>query len=272
MLAIKESLPKVKRKPFQRSLDAVLAGTYVYSPPPPLSIAHPTGQPADVSPTPSDRAAASAEPTGPASFPKKKKKNDTVNLEDMITKLDPETKAMLDALHARAEASDDPATILMRGVPAGSVCAEWSETEALARTSKFWASNSGKFTDYALSKNVTHATRFVTHSWAPPKDWVEHMGKHAHYGTLKAAELAMVSRDLAEELGVDEDKWRDELTFWIDKVSQRTSSNAPWRDHLVITTTPLTPASSRFQPPPPPPARVRPPHPARPASRSSTSC
>ena len=56
---------------------------------------------------------------------------------------------------------------------------------------KFWASNSGKVmnplptsrfladsrlnlictqvTDYALSRNVTRATRFVTHSWAPPE-------------------------------------------------------------------------------------------------------
>lgn len=158
---------------------------------------------------------APAEEASATTTKKTKAPEKTVDLEDMVTGLDEETVAMLDALHQRAQDSGDPATVLMRGVPAGKVCAEWSDAECLDATSNFWSTNRGKFTDYAKSRNVARATRFVTHSWSPPDDWAEYMGQNCSYGDVKTTELATVSRDLGENLGVDD--WKEEITYWIDK-------------------------------------------------------
>jgi hypothetical protein len=43
------------------------------------------------------------------------------------------------------------------------------------------------------------------------------MGDKAHYGEIKAVELAVVAQDICEYLGKDPKTWQEEVTFWIDK-------------------------------------------------------
>ena len=127
--------------------------------------------------------------------------------------LPPEQKETLDELQISAEASDDPAEVLMKAVPAVEVALDWDNAVQLTATSTFWGTNAGDARDYQRSKHVPLANRFVTHSWSPPNNWEEIMGKDCDYGDVKATELKVVAEDIATQLGC---QWGD-VSFWIDK-------------------------------------------------------
>ena len=138
---------------------------------------------------------------------------------------------------AKAENRNQQATLLMRAVPAKLVAAEWFEARValvgstaagqpevvrvegqLESAEKFWSCSAGNATDYLKSVPVLRATRFVSHAWIQPDNWVEVMGAGCSYGDIKATELAIASRDIAElnEPGSGDD-WGTSVNYWIDK-------------------------------------------------------
>merc|ERR1712232_415535 len=58
--------------------------------------------------------------------------------------------------------------------------------------------------------------RFLSHSWSPPAEWEEVMGKGVLYSEMKATEVCGVAKDLAASLTGDHNKWTD-VQFWVDK-------------------------------------------------------
>jgi len=109
---------------------------------------------------------------------------------------DEEELAKLDVLYEQLPFLSDPSSALMRAVPCGKVAASYDTPEAVRTMSKFWQSNVGSLKDYSLSCPAQEATRFVSHTWQPPSDWEELMGKGVVFAEVKSALLAMAARDL----------------------------------------------------------------------------
>lgn len=86
----------------------------------------------------------------------------------------------------------------------------------LNKASAFWGTKVGRPCDYELSSPVETAHRFVTHSWSAPGNWKDVMGDRCSYADIKAMELYMVAKDIAEEELVADRSWKD-VTFWVDK-------------------------------------------------------
>ena len=74
------------------------------------------------------------------------------------------------------------------------VSSVWFDNERLARASAFWEQNHGRESDFRLSFKAHSATRFVSHSWVEPEDWVQRMGARCRYADVKATELELIAR------------------------------------------------------------------------------
>jgi len=113
---------------------------------------------------------------------------------------DAEQKRVFDELQSFINTCPDPEMVtsrMMRAVPASRVTSEWFELDRLAAASAFWASNHGSAADFALSHKAETATRFISHSWRQPDDWVSRMGTRCRYADVKATELDLIARDLS---------------------------------------------------------------------------
>ena len=122
----------------------------------------------------------------------------------------------LDHLETRVRGHTDPASLLMHAVRAEHVAAEWDNIETMDKASAFWGTKVGSAADYQLSRPSQTAQRFVTHSWSPPGNWKEVMGETCSYADIKAMELYMVAKDIAEDELDEGSSWKD-VTFWVDK-------------------------------------------------------
>ena len=105
----------------------------------------------------------------------------TIHLDAMIDRdeIPQEDLDKLDQLEAQVLAEPTQAGhLLMRSCRAANVAAEWDEEDPLNQAAAFWGSNAGSLADFALSSTTeVGAKRFVTHSWNPPHNWEEVMGK-----------------------------------------------------------------------------------------------
>jgi len=122
----------------------------------------------------------------------------------------------LDRLEARVRSHPCPAELLMKAVSAKHVAAEWDDIDSLDKASGFWETKVGVLADYELSRPASKAHRFVTHSWSPPANWEDIMGKECSYADIKAMELYMVAKDIAEQELDKNSSWED-VAFWVDK-------------------------------------------------------
>ena len=105
----------------------------------------------------------------------------------------------------------DPASVLMRGVPAGQVAAEWTDLKKLKSVRDFWATNAGDWSDWKRATVKGRANRFVSHSWSPPGNWHKIMGDKSDYFEVKATEIAVIAMDLAQN-GQD---WKNDVSLWV---------------------------------------------------------
>ena len=136
------------------------------------------------------------------------------SLDEMVSRshaLPEDVLKELDALQIEVEKLVDPASVLMRGVPAGLVAAEWTDLKGLKGVRDFWAANAGDWRDWKRATVEGRANRFVSHSWSPPRDWHKQMGAHSDYFEVKATEVALVAMDLAQS-GQD---WKSSVSLWV---------------------------------------------------------
>eukprot|EP00438_Fugacium_kawagutii_P019159 Skav219348 [mRNA] locus=scaffold76:379204:381509:- [translate_table: standard] len=104
--------------------------------------------------------------------------------------------------------------ILLRATPAGRLAATWTDAN-IDECREFWSSSIGTSSNYALSEDVTEIDVFVSHNWLPPSDWEQVMGG-VDYAEIKAATLAVMAKDFAQEHRSGHQEW-DQITFWVDK-------------------------------------------------------
>ena len=104
--------------------------------------------------------------------------------------------------------------VLLRATPANLLAAGWTDA-SMDTCVEFWTSSVGTALNYAMSHDATAVDIFVSHTWLPPADWEQMMGPHVKYAEMKAATLAVMAKDFAQEHGSFQD-WH-QITFWVDK-------------------------------------------------------
>eukprot|EP00435_Cladocopium_sp_Y103_P071428 s182_g37.t1 len=114
----------------------------------------------------------------------------------------------------RSAATSRLEEVLLRATPAHLLAAGWSDA-SMKSCIDFWSSSVGTALNYAMSHDADAVDIFVSHAWLPPADWEEMMGPDVNYGEMKAATLAVMAKDFAQEHGSFQD-WH-QITFWVDK-------------------------------------------------------
>ena len=104
--------------------------------------------------------------------------------------------------------------VLLRATPAHLLAAGWTD-DSMKSCIDFWSSSVGTALNYAMSQDADAVDIFVSHTWLPPADWEEMMGPDVNYAEMKAATLAVMAKDFAQEHGSFQD-WH-QITFWVDK-------------------------------------------------------
>lgn len=149
-------------------------------------------------------------------------KNIVHSEKDIKKYLDRLKKSLMDIKkegHEDAQTDMRVSQLLMRVVEAGRVSCEWTNEADLDRAASFWGTfNIGDTRHFHLSRSAKKASCFVSHAWSEPEDWIEKMGSRCSYAEMKAAELAIVAKDRAEESKAKTGEpcdWRTDVTFWV---------------------------------------------------------
>eukprot|EP00929_Paragymnodinium_shiwhaense_P065005 TRINITY_DN32635_c0_g1_i2.p1 TRINITY_DN32635_c0_g1~~TRINITY_DN32635_c0_g1_i2.p1 ORF type:complete len:552 (-),score=106.61 TRINITY_DN32635_c0_g1_i2:133-1788(-) len=131
------------------------------------------------------------------------------------------------------------AKALFRGVPARFVAAAWHQKDAMDTATDFWAAHNKLDNCYLWSEDYyafsekgnrdkcmriptakesrgEEIITFISHSWDPPEQWELIMGRGCKYGSMKAAEICAVAKDLAAVHLGDYSRW-GEVKLWVDK-------------------------------------------------------
>jgi hypothetical protein len=110
---------------------------------------------------------------------------------------------------------------LFRAVPAAKVSAGWTDLPGLMRAREFWHKHDKLASLYVSHSSDAGSVRgvpvwFVSHCWMPPPEWEDVMGRECDYAEVKAAEVCITAKDIADRVWGDSQRW-EEVHLWVDK-------------------------------------------------------